>query len=148
MVKVLYMMIAGIMLTACATHPERLKVRHPEDPNIYSGLSCEAIDAELAVLYPRMDEKYNRLRDIAVTDEIQMWAVFLGPMILSPLFALSIESGDIPDAAHYRTMRGQETFLHQEWRKKDCLNELARVPTTEELYQEGLEKANKPNSGG
>ena len=144
MSKSILVLLVGFFLTACmATHPERLKVRHPEDPNIYSGLSCEAIDAKLAVLYPRLDETYSNLRYKAELDLFQAVTIpFFPPM------ALTLESGDGPDAAHFRTMRGQESFLHQEWRKKDCLAVLARVPTAEELYEQALEKANKPKTGG
>jgi len=133
MLKSVSILLASVALTACmATHPERMQVITPENPNVYGKLSCVDIDTRLSVLEPQMDEKYGILRHRAEADQIQASTI-----VFFPPMALTLESVDGPEALHYRTMRGTESTLHQEWRKKGCPDEGL---TTAQIYQMALDE--------
>ena len=146
MSKIIALFLLSFVLSACmATHPERMNVIYPENPKVYSEFSCQAIDAELATLEPKMDEWYRELRYTAELDRAQRnTMIILPPTTL--LMAYTIETVDGPDALHFRHARGKESILHQEWRKKGCPD---GGPTTAQLYQRALtapEKADDPST--
>ena len=92
--------IAGLLMGACATNPDKITAT-PLSPNTWRGLDCHQLASEHNRLALEINTRKVQLADRANTDT---WQAVGGFFVIVPWFFLD---GDGTEAEEYARMKGQ-----------------------------------------
>ncbi|MBL6929066.1 MAG: hypothetical protein ISR44_07815 [Rhodospirillales bacterium] len=113
--KIIISAISGIVLTGCATQPDKLGAAYIS-PTQYESYSCTQLSAELNRVDRRKNDLHASLRKLAGNDQAQM---AIGMVLFWPaLFFL--EGGDGSEAAEYSRLKGESETIEKVLIRKNC----------------------------
>lgn len=132
MKKVIGIMAVSILVTACASNPDKIDAAYVS-PLKYQNYDCQQIGMEMDYIGNRTSKLYQRMKSERTKDN---WQMGVGLILFWPaLFAL--EGGDGPEASEYSQLKGEFEALRQTSVQKKCdLN----FKSPDEIIKENAEK--------
>ncbi len=117
-------LLACLLISACASHPDNIKAAYVS-PVPFDSYSCQKIQAESQRVSARAIALQKQLKSTADTDTAQM---FVGLVLFWPaLFFL--EFGDGPEAQEFARLKGEKETLEKASVSKQCGIEFQTVAT-------------------
>ena len=105
--KFLATALVAVLVTGCASHPDKLEPVYVS-PEKYESLSCDAISQEMTRISVRMSDLYGRLKVARQRDNVQT-GVGLIPTLWPVL--LLLEGGDGVEADEFSRLKGEFSAL-------------------------------------
>jgi len=140
MKKISAAVICAFVLTACASHPDKIASSYVS-PIQYQSYDCQQIAAEMTRVSRRVSELYGHLDKTADNDAAQMG---VGLILFWPtLFFL--EGGDGPEAAEYARLKGEREALETTAIEKKC--DMEKMPKFEAPKKEVVKEAHQAQTG-
>ena len=134
--KLIVVVSMVLVLSGCASHPERLPTTYVP-PLQYLSYDCDQLDGEFKRVSIRVHQLYESLKAEADVDELQMR---IGLLFFWPtLFWL--EGGDGPEAIEYSQLKGEYAALEEVAIQKKCSSDIIPPNPEEQLKEDERQKA-------
>jgi hypothetical protein len=114
MIKLGLVAIFAVMLSACATSPNKIAAQYVS-PTQYKDYDCDELGAEMSRVSRRVSELQGSLDKEASEDKVAMG---VGLVLFWP--ALFFIDGDSPEGAEYARLKGEFEAMQTMSRQKKC----------------------------
>jgi len=114
MIKLGLIAIFAVMLSACATSPNKIAAQYVS-PTQYKDYDCDELGAEMSRVSRRVSELQGSLDKEASEDKVAMG---VGLVLFWP--ALFFIDGDSPEGAEYARLKGEFEAMQTMSRQKKC----------------------------